>query len=87
MHYQIFNLYKGIADLLKVNGDNLGLHTINTLFKSKYDGEVKVSVRWAAMEAKRGGRKKFGPTEEKMLTLLKRDYGLSENECECNIKI
>lgn len=30
---QIFNLYKAIADLLKSNGDNLALHTINTLFK------------------------------------------------------
>ena len=45
---QIFNLYKGIADLLKVSGDNLALHTINTLFKSKYEGRADVSVSWKA---------------------------------------
>ena len=47
---QIFNLYKGIADLLKVSGDNLALHTINTLFKSKYEGKAEVSVSWDVIQ-------------------------------------
>ena len=50
---QIFNLYKGIADMLKVSGDNLALHTINTLFKSKYEGKAVVSVSWKAQDAKK----------------------------------
>ncbi|TRY63467.1 hypothetical protein TCAL_11839 [Tigriopus californicus] len=76
---QIFNLYKAIADLLKSNGDNLALHTINTLFKSRYDGAVEISVSFSAKDAKKD-RDKFGPTEEQMLTLLKKDYGLTEAE-------
>lgn len=63
-----------------MSGDNLALHTINTLFKSKYDGQVTVSVSWNAIDAKLVGRAKFGQTEERMLALLKRDYGLSESE-------
>ena len=50
---QIFNLYKGIADMLKVSGDNLALHTINTLFKSKYEGKAEISVSWKAQDAKK----------------------------------
>ena len=50
---QIFNLYKGIANMLKVSGDNLALHTINTHFKSKYEGKADVSVSWKAQDAKK----------------------------------
>jgi len=76
---QILNLYRGIAAMLTSNGDNLGLHTINTLFRNRYDGPVVVSSSWSALDAKRE-RDKFGQTEDKMLALLKRDYGLTETE-------
>ncbi len=66
-------------DLLRLNGDNLALHTINLLFKTRYDGPVTVSTTWEALDAKRH-RNKFGPTEERMLTVLKRDYGLTDGD-------
>ena len=47
---QIFNLYKAIADLLKVSGDNLGLHTINTMFKVTSEFEAtKGRDKWRVM--------------------------------------
>lgn len=66
---------------MQANGDNLALHTMNTLFKTKYDGPVTVSSSWSALDAKRE-REKFGDTENRMLILLKRDYGLTEVEGE-----
>ena len=47
--------------------------------RSRYDGPVKVSTSWRALDAKRE-RSKFGESQEKMLKLLKRDYGLTEVE-------
>ena len=66
--------------MLKVSGDNLALHTINTLFKADISGKADVSFQWKALDAKKVGRAKFGETEERMLGLLKRDYGLSDGD-------
>ncbi len=45
--------------------------------RSRYDGPVTVSGNWTALDAKKD---KFRETEEKMLILLKRDYGLTDIE-------
>ena len=68
-----------MADLLKVNSDNLGLHTVNALFKTRYVGPVQISGQWRAKNAKEEPGA-FGKLEQKMLALMKRNYGLPECE-------
>ncbi len=50
---------------------------LGLLTRNRYDGPVTVSCNWKALDAKRD---KFRDSEEKMLLLLKRDYGLTDVE-------
>ena len=55
------------------------------MYRNRYDGPVEISLNWTALDAKRD---KFRQSEEAMLVLLKRDYGLTdvEDDGDCEVR-